>query len=93
MASSTRIAGYSSNTARWNIYVPEVAPRRGSPLRAARSCLKLWPVTAGLGPYALFAWSTSNLCVLDDDASGFIRSGVDNLTSFSTLHGRIVPGE
>jgi hypothetical protein len=87
------MAGYSANTAKWDIYVPEVAPRRGSPLRAARSCLKVSPVAAGLGSYALFAWSTSKLCVLDDEASGFIRSEVFNLTSFVTLHDRTVPGE
>lgn len=85
MDSSTRIAGYSSNTTRCSMHVPEVAPRRGSPLRAARSCLNVLPVVADLESYALLAWSTSNCCVLDD-ASGFVRSEVEDLTSLSALY-------
>src|SRR5258708_36776194 len=83
----------SANTTRWNIYAPEVAPRCGSPLRAARSCLNASPVAAGLGSYALSSWPASNLCVLDDGSSSFVRSGVDTLPTPSALHDRIVPDE
>ena len=89
----TRIAGYFCQCDRWNIYAPEVAPRCGSPLRAARSCLNASPVAAGLGSYALLSWPRSNLCVLDDNASGFVRCGVVNLRTLLALHDRIVPDE